>query len=373
MCIPTFEPIPKPPLEQNVSLHDILFGPTMTPLEYIAAYDEDKFEAFINEWAFEFLKELSGEYEQVLSPGGAGDKGRDILCYKSVSLRECDVFQCKHYASPLAPGDARIELAKLCFHTFNATIPVPGRYRFVCPKDASPTLVGLLDKPEDLKANLIEFWLKTDGIGPLCTKLVANQKIHLEGSLLDYVQNFDFSIVHVKPILEVVAEFRRTNRYAARFGGGLTKPLPPDQEPPPVPTSSELVYVGQLIAAYRQNLNLPLLDLDSLKNHALHLEHYTRSRERFYCAETIREFAKDAVPSNFPFEDVQNSVYYTVVDTAQDPTWSCGLRRVNAVTDKAALLNLTNSPYATYLKPKSLQGVCHQLANLGRLKWVHDA
>jgi hypothetical protein len=97
-----------------------------------------------------------------------------------------------------------------------------------------------------------------------------------------------------------------------------------------------------------------------------------RSRERFYCAETIREFAKDAVPPEFPFEEVQDSVFDTVIDTATDLSWPCGLRRLNAVADKAALLTLTSSPYQYYLKPKSLQGICHQLANLGRLKWVHN-
>lgn len=364
-------PLPKPPVPQDVSLHDILFGPTIDPLDRIATYDEDKFEAFIEEWAYEYLQEVCGDYVQVSGFGGAGDKGRDIVCYKSLNPVECDVYQCKHYKDPLAPSDARIELAKLCYNTFKHYIPTPKKYRFVSPRDVSSNLGLLLEKPDDLKNDLKEYWLRTTGKGPLCTKLVAGKQILLQGELLDHVNSFDLSIVQFKPMHEVVAEFRNTSLYPGRFGGGLTKQLPPDKKPPPIPTQEEQVYVAALLGAYQQNLQLSSLDLSALQSHRKHFSHYVRSRERFYCAETVREFVKDSLPPNFPFEDVQRQVYDAVVDVEQQ-YWPCGYTRVIEVTKAAQSLTITNSPLAVYLQPKSLQGICHQLANMKQLKWVSD-
>ncbi|MBL8869604.1 MAG: hypothetical protein JNK90_07405 [Planctomycetaceae bacterium] len=360
-------PIAKPPAP-NASLYDILNGPSMDPLKRVASFSDDEFEAFIEEWAYEYLQELSGKYIQVSRYGGAGDKGRDIVCYKSLNPVKCDVFQCKRYGDPLAPSDAWIELAKLCYNTHKKLIPLPAEYRFVAPHNVGPKLGSLLEDPIKLRSELITQWQNTTVKQPLCSQLISGQKIELKGSLLTYVQKFDFSIVQSKPMHEVVAEFRKTSRYAARFGGGLTKPFPPDKLPPSAPTADELVYVEALLDAYRDHLKLPTLDVSTLPTNLA--RHYERSRERFYCAETIREFAKDSLPQPFTYEDVTNSVYDAVVEIEQKP-WPCGYTRVNEVITAAGLLTITNSPLSGFLKPKSYQGVCHQLANAKRLKWVH--
>ena len=363
-------PITKPPVRQDVSLTDILHGPILDPLDIITTYDEDKFEAFIKEWAYECLQLLSGKYIQVSRFGGAGDKGRDIVCYKSLKPVKCDVFQCKHYKSALAPSDARLELAKLCYNTYQKLIPTPDQYRFVSPHDVGPTLGALLEDPVKLKQDLIAYWSHTSGKQPLCTRLVTGKKILLQDKLLAYVKAFDFSIVQCKPMHEVIGEFRDTNLYPGRFGGGLRKQPPADKLPPTAPSTDELVYIDALLEAYRDNLKLSALDIPTLRANQKLSEHYDRSRERFYCAETIREFAKDSLPSPFTFEAVRESVYDAVVDIEQG-SWPCGFTRLNEVTRTAGVLNITDSPLGVYLKPKSLQGICHQLANLKRLKWVH--
>jgi hypothetical protein len=369
MSATTLPPIAKPPTP-NASLHDILNGPPIDPLKRVASFTDDEFEVFIEEWAYEYLQEMSGIYVQVSRYGGAGDKGRDIVCYKSLNPVKYDVFQCKHYNHPLAPSDVWIELAKLCYNTYQKLIPPPDQYRFVAPQNVGPKFGSLLENPIDLRAELIRQWQDTSAKQSLCSQLVLGKKIQLEGRLLPYVQNFDFSIVRHKPMHEVVAEFRKTNRYAARFGGGLTKPPPLDKSPPVAPTEYELVYIEALFDAYRDHLKLPTLSLSTLPNHQEIANHYVRSRERFYCAETIREFAKDSLPQPFTYEDVTNSVYDAVIEIERKQ-WSCGLTRVNEVTTAAGLLTITNSPLSGLLKPKSYQGACHQLANAKRLKWVH--
>lgn len=364
-------PIPKPQLTQDVSLHDMLFGPVIDPIERITTYDEDRFEKFILEWAYEYLQNICNEYVQVSRFGGAGDRGRDIVCYMSTNPVQCDVFQCKHYRDPIGPSEARIELAKLCFNTFQKAIPTPRKYRFVSPRDVSSKLGLAFEDPESMRSDLISYWKKTSGKSPLCSRLVKGKKICLDGQLLDHVKRFDFSIVNFKPMHELIAEFRLTPLYAGRFGGGLTKKLPPDKKPPPDPAVHEQVYVTELLAAYCENLNLTSLDIAALSLYGKHASHFTRSRERFYCAETVREFAKDSLPSNFTFEDVQTQIYDGVVDIEQQP-WPCGYTRAIEVTKTAQSISITNTPLASCLQPKSLQGICHQLVNNKKLKWVHD-
>lgn len=370
MSIPILPPITKPPIRQDVSLHEILYGPKLEPIDIITTYDEDKFEAFIKEWAFEFLQQLSKKYVQVSHFGGAGDKGRDIVCYKSLKPVKCDVFQCKHYKNALSPGDARLELAKLCYNTHKKKIALPDQYWFVSPHDVTPALGLLLEDPVQMKQDLIDYWSDTSGKSPLCSRLVKGEKILLKGKLLAHVESFDFSIVQCKPMHEVIAEYRNTNLFPGRFGGGLRKQPPPDKLPPMAPTTDEVIYIEALLEAYKDNLGVSSLDIPMLRTNQKLAEHYDRSRERFYCAETIREFAKDSLPPPFTFEAVRESVYDAVVDIEQGD-WPCGLTRLNEVTRTAGVLHITDSPLGVFLKPKSLQGICHQLANIKRLKWVH--
>jgi hypothetical protein len=364
--------ISRPEPRPECTPQEILLGPPIDPLDRIKLYSEDQFEAFIVEWAYFYLKELSGEYESIARFGGAGDKGRDVIAYVTKKPTVvCDVFQCKHYDAALTPSDIWIELAKLCYHTFQRILPVPRSYRFVSPKDVGPKLGLLLEKPEELRSGLIKAWQNTTGSDPICRRLAAGENILLSGRLLSHVQDFDFSIVDYKSMQEVVNEHRKTIRYAPRFGGGLVKPCPPDKVPPSQPEPDEAVYVEALLAAYRDNLRDDTLDSTTLLGNAKFSLHFTRSRERFYCAETLREFAKDTLPEGTTFEAVQDQVYDAVIDVVESE-YPCGYTRVKEVTKTAAVLHVTNHPLGSYLKSKSLQGICHQLANIDRVRWVSN-
>ncbi|MDB5334953.1 MAG: hypothetical protein JWN70_572 [Planctomycetaceae bacterium] len=364
-------PIVRPSPLANVTLHQIFSGPPVAPLERVRSYDEDSFEDFIAEWAYFYLQEIEGKYETVARFGGAGDKGRDVVAYITRRPATCDYFQCKHYVSPLTPSNVWEELAKLCMHTHDKTIPIPHAYRFVCPSDIGPSLGRLLEAPAQMKSELKKVWLDESGKGPLCNRLISGKKVRLVGTLLKHVNSFDFSIVHFKPIQEVIAEHGRTIRHPARFGGGLVKAFPEDLTPPRTLDPRELPYVNALLTAYRDHLNNGSLKLSELKYHRTIQSHYIRSRERFYCAETVREFAKDTLPENFKYKDVQDQIYDAVIDIA-DGTWPCGLTRVNEVVKAAQNVSITNHPLGSYLKVKSRQGICHQLAGEKRLVWVPD-
>ena len=47
-----------------------------------------------------------------------------------------------------------------------------------------------------------------------------------------------------------------------------------------------------------------------------------------------------------------------------------GLVRVDATTECAGLLKVGNSPLANLVEPADLKGMCHHLANDGKIEWV---
>lgn len=99
-------------------------------------------------------------------------------------------------------------------------------------------------------------------------------------------------------------------------------------------------------------------------------KHFDRSREAFYQSESLRVFVRDkAEPGTF--ESLQEEVFDGVIDTC-DATHEDGYARVIAVTDMAQSLNLDAHPLSPSTFPRDLRGVCHQLANDGRLTWVID-
>jgi hypothetical protein len=358
-------PTPRP----QCSPEQILLGPSITPLDYIKLYSDADFEEFIREWAYFYLQELSHQYVKICRFGGAGDMGRDIVAYIDLAKQDCDIFQCKHYDHALHPGDIWPELAKLCYYTYGKRIPVPRKYVVLAPQDIGPELGRLLEDHIQLRSGLIAEWQNTTKKDSLAKKITKGSLIDLNGPLLAYVNAFDFSIVGHKPMLEIVAEHQKTIRYAPRFGGGLIKPCPPDKTPPDEIAPHESRYVEQLLEAYGDHLQDSTLDFAKLASQSALLAHFNRSRERYYCAETLREFARDTLPAAFTFENVQDQVHDAVIDTAEMPHAS-GYERVVETTKTAAAVHVTNHPLRSYLKPKSLMGICHQLANNDRLRWV---
>ncbi len=363
-----FEVEAPPPLPACTP-EEILLGPYVDPLDRISRYSDKKFEEMIEEWAFYYLRNLKGEYKRVRRLGGAGDMGRDVIGYVDPDADQVtiDVYQCKHYGHPLQPGEFWPELAKLCIFTFEDKIPLPRKYYITAPQDCGPELSALLDKPVELKREFIEVWKKADAKKPL-HKAKGGVKYPLVGELEVYVNSFDFKRITCKPILEVVDELRNIpHKYAPRFGGGLIKPPPVDFVPPDEIADSEAGYIECLLEAYRQHKCDSSLTCELLSDYLLN--HFKISRVRFYCAETIREFSRDGLPESYTYAQVQEQVYHNIFDTVHRPDFPDGyLRSLHAAT--VAATTQINHPLRTYLKVASLQGICHQLANEGKVKWV---
>jgi hypothetical protein len=365
----TFSDLQEPVVPPECTPEQILTGPRLEPKEYVRLYSDKKFEAFIEEWAFYYLKQICSEYVRVVNFSGSGDRGRDVIGYvdETQSPPLCDVFQCKHYKNPVTASEFMPELAKLCKHSCDKTIPIPRQYWIVAPQDVGPGLGELLETPEDVLEALKKSWKDTSK-KPLLK--IGGKAVALNGVLEKFVDAFDFSIVKPKPILEIISEFEQTNRYAQRFGGGLAKPLPPTSTPPHF-GAIETRYVEQLVAVYSYDSGDPTIGAAQLLGNSSSTvaRHFNRSRERFYFAETIREFARDNLPDGFEYQTIQTEVYDGVIDTVE-ADYDKALDRVNATTDTASGLSIGEHPLKPYLKTQSLKGICHQLVNDDQLTWI---
>lgn len=349
-------------------LEHILYGPPVAPEQHIKGYSEDEFENFIREWAFHHKQIKLKAYVQVGRFGGAGDMGRDVVGYieQPSSHGKLDIYQCKHYGHGLHPGDVWTELGKLCCFTFIGAFAVPEEYRFICPDDVGPELGRLLENPEELRQRLMDEWEKhVEG------EITKKQKIKLEGKLLDHVKAFEFKRVGYKPIHEIIEEFRATPRYPSRFGGGLIIPRSPDKKPPAEIEDHEQRYVEQLIEAYQDHKD-DTVKLDTLAAHPELEKHFARSRVRYFCAETLRHDVRDNLPDGVTFEQVQDQVLDAVADICEDKKHATGLDRANAVTDHAGNYVVQDHALKGYVNSQIKKGICHQLANVDKLKWVQE-
>src|SRR5690625_6684488 len=84
-----------------------------------------------------------------------------------------------------------------------------------------------------------------------------------------------------------------------------------DDYPPKKIYKSEIRYIEQLFEAYSESRGEILTDIadldDSLK------EDFNRQRERYYHAESLRNFARDNVPPG-TFDNLKDEIYHGVVD-----------------------------------------------------------
>lgn len=364
-ALPPFVPV-IPKAKPSCPLEHILYGPPVDPEQHIKGYSEDGFESFIREWAFLYKQVNQKAYVQVGRFGGAGDMGRDVVGYiePPSSHGKLDIYQCKHYGHGLYPGDVWSELGKLCYFTFLGAFAIPESYQFVCPHDLGPELGRLVENPEDLRQRLIDEWEEH-----VAGKITKKQKIKLEGLLLDHVTAFDFTRVGYKPIHEIINEFRATPKYPQRFGGGLIIPRSPVIDPPAEIEDHEQRYVEQLIEAYQDHKD-DSVKLDTLSAHPELERHFGRSRVRYFCAETLRLDVRDNLPDGVTFEQVQDQVLDAVADICEDKKHASGLDRANAVTDHAGNYVVQDHALKGYVNSQIMKGVCHQLANVDKLKWV---
>jgi hypothetical protein len=353
---------PPTPTPGSTTVEQVMHGLAIPPQQRILLYYPDEWEAFAHEWAHFCLKP---RYIQVQRFSGPGDRGIDIAGFTDDEklLGIWDNYQCKRFLGhAIFPAEAWPEIGKILWYSYKAEYRAPRRYYFVSPKGVGTTLASYLANAAKLKNALIENWNKHAR-----NAITSTAEIALEGDFLDFVQRFDFSIFDSKTALQLIEDHRACPYHAVRFGGGL--PARPAVEPPPSAVAAdESRYIEQLLCAYADHLKQPVTASSALKAWPKLDGHFNRQREAFYHAESLRLFARDSVPSG-TFQSLQDDIHSGVIDIC-DEDHADGFACVKRVTQAARELQLNANALLTCTRPKDRDGICHQLANEDRLKWL---
>jgi hypothetical protein len=217
--------------------------------------------------------------------------------------------------------------------------------------------------PDKLKAGLITNWDKH------CSKHITNIDIKLEGDLLNYINSFDFSIFDKVTPLTLVQEHQNTPFHIPRFGGGL--PARPQLKPAPKNIlTHELPYINELLKAYNSDSALMIIGLDDLKDGEKYQKHFSRSREYFHQAEQLKNFSRDKLPPE-TFDVLKDEVFSGTVDVVEDDH-DTGFICIKEVEKEARKLNIASNPLNKSSDGNDRVGICHHLANDGRLTWQGD-
>jgi len=355
-----FKDISPPSLTEIYSAEHVVSGIPIPKTKRIEIFSPAEWEEFTEEWA----SSLISDYSKIARFAGSGDKGLDVVGFITNTTFDggWDNFQCKHYDNPLQPNNIWVEIGKIIYYSFIGDYPPPRKYYFISPKGVGTKLGKYLASPDQLKTESRNNWASH------CQDdITETLPIPLTGALQTYFDQFDFSIFSYKSSVNLIAEHSKTAFHAVRFGGGL-RTRPPVTTPPYEIDSSESRYIQQIFEAYSDHTN-DIISGESCLNDKPELRNdFVRQRERFYNAESLRNFSRDTVPVG-TFESLQEEIYQGVVDACESDH-ADGLARMRGTILQSGQLSLTSNPLSSVMKVQDKQGICHQLANIDRLTWV---
>jgi hypothetical protein len=343
----------------NPSTDHVINGIPIPKEMRVKSFSPDEWEVFVEEWA----NGITNSYKNIRRHAGSGDMGIDVAGYvdKDGLFGVWDNFQCKRYSDSLSPSMVWVEFGKIIYYSFKNEYVPPRKYYFVAPNGIGTTLSKLMDQPDELKEKIRNNW------DAYClTGITKTTTIPLTGEMLEWYECFDFSIFSHKTLVELIKEHAKTPFHSVRFGGGLdTRPNP--DIPPEYLTERESRYIRQIFDAYSDYLNVEINNTLDITSPQLR-KHLLRQRERFYSAESLRVFARDTVPPG-TFDKLQSEILDGVIDICEN-IHPDGYSRMKEVVNQSTLIALTSNPLVTVTNIKDRQGICHQLANEGKLTWV---
>lgn len=344
-------------------------GIPIPPVLLLQVMSFEEWESFTEEWLS--YHKGNGFYQSIKRFSGSGDLGLDVVAFTAMEgfAKPWDSFQCKRYDHPLQPNNIYGEVGKIIYHSFQRTPPfnqecrIPRSHVFISPHGVGITVGRFLKDPERFKEQVRQKW-ESHCVPRIGKKISAP----LNGEFLEYFDAFDFSIFDDRTAVELIEEHAQTVFHSARFGGGLP-PREQPEEPPPQPTEAESLYLHKLLEAYSDHLRKPITERKGLDPHPKLAEHYERQRVLFYCAESLRNFARDRTPP-LTFNSLQDDVYHGVIDTCE-ATYTDALECLRKTVTMAGSIDISGNALAGVTRITDKQGICHQLANDDRLKWTN--
>ncbi|EBY3805097.1 hypothetical protein D4F80_01415 [Salmonella enterica subsp. enterica serovar Adabraka] len=349
----------------NARLLGLGVGLPIAPLVRLAQFSAAEFERFTLEWALGYLAKQQ-YINEVQQRGGAGDKGRDIVVWldpANVSPRRWHLYQCKHYDTNLGLPKAGGEIAKVIFYTFSGDYTVPEEYYFVTHKGVTSPFQDLLDAPEMLKHAILSGWMT------YAKAITSKHDIQLTSELRSYIEAFDFSIFRAKQPHDLLEEHSKTSFHLTVFGAPLIERDPPEA-PPSAVDPIETVYIQKLYAVISNDIAKPVLAFTDFESSINHVKLFERSRITFYCAEGLKELARDQMANQTFFNtllgEFDDGLYYTYSDHEGTP-----LVRLKNTVKASQTLQLGAHPLAVHVTSKDREGICHQLVNNKVIDWCN--
>lgn len=322
--------------------------------------DDTQLEEFIELW----VERRSQQYDRVERIGAANDKGRDVIGFLTRARHEgpWHLFQCKRKTrgGKLGKSEGLAELGKVFFHHCQGAYKtLPEKYVFVAPRGVVGSLMDLINNPSTLGIALIDGWDEH------CSKSITRREtVALTPEIRAAIEGFDFSRVEHLTAPMLVKDPAAAPALSKLLG------LMPDEAPigvtPQTIQPEEAHYVDQLRHVYEEASGGTFITADDVLAHADHGEHFRDQRTRFFEAASFKRFHRDntAPGAIGMFED---DVYHGVIEVHRDRHETL-LRRVDAVMRHASILPASLIGRSVRIPVK--QGICHHLANEGRLKWA---
>lgn len=349
----------------NARLLGLGVGLPIAPLDRLAQFSAAEFERFTLEWASEYLA-TQQDVNEVQQRGGAGDKGRDIVVWfdpSDVVPRRWHLYQCKHYDANLGLSKAGIEIAKVIYYTFIKDYTVPEEYYFVTHKGLTSPFQDLLDDPKKLQQEILSGW------ETFSKSITSKHSIDLTPEIIAYINEFDFSIFNAKQPIEILTEHSQTSFHLMVFGAPLIERDPPAR-PPSLVAPIETVYIDQLFSVISKDIDIKVRDVADFQSYISHVKLFERSRITFYCAEGLKELARDQMANQEFFSSLlsefDDGLYYYTTEQSETP-----LLRLKNTVKAAQTLQLGAHPLAVHVTSKDREGMCHQLANTNLINWCN--
>jgi hypothetical protein len=322
--------------------------------------DDAELEEFIELW----LEHKSGQYVRVERIGAANDNGRDVVGFSSVRGHEgpWDLYQCKRKTrgGKLGTPEAMTELGKLFHHHVEGSYrTLPMAYVFVTPRGLVGPLRDLMLNPSTLGPHLIAHWDEH-----CATRITEKKTVALTPEIRAAINTFDFARVTYLTAPLIVKDPAAAPALSKVLG------LIPDEAPPGAAPAAiqveELPYIDQLRQVYGEASGTAFVTADDVFVHPDHGDHLRRQRTRFFEAASFSQFHRDNTAPG-ALEVFQNDIHHGVIEVYTD-THDSRLHRVNAVMKHAGLTQISLLGRLTGVPVR--QGMCHHLANEGRLKWI---
>lgn len=352
---------PKP--TPKITNHDLLYGKPISPMQRLAVMSDSEFEEIVEEWAYEYL---SSKYESVRRCAGAGDLGRDVICWINLVEKKWDNYQCKHYGKKLTPSEFYVELGKLCHYTFTTDLTIPQNYYIVSQEGVGSKLGDMIDNPLTLRKALIENWEIN-----VKTKITSKGEgeILLEGDFKIYVENFDFSIIKSIEPTELIAQHSETSYHLFHFGGTIKKYRNEITIPLIESTEKNMRYIKQLLIAYSEEVSSEINSVEELSKFGNFKVHFDIQRKNFYSVETLKQFERDNLPPDSKaFETLKDEIFSSVYSKIM-LTYENSFKKMISVLDHSSMLNITSNPLTVTISLLDKQGICHHLVNESKLSW----